>query len=63
MKRLTVDLPEDIMGELKLMKIIHDKPMREIIIEAIRMFSEQPIRQKERHDLKQRVHMIEHSNL
>lgn len=58
-KRLTVDIPAELMEEIKLMKVLHGKSMKEIVVSAIKLFAKQPNVDSDMKKLMHKIYRLE----
>jgi hypothetical protein len=58
LKRLTVDLPEKSMEDVKVLSIIHKQTMREVIIKAVQLYVDLPVKDREMRSMKHKLYKI-----
>jgi hypothetical protein len=62
LKALNIRIPAEVYDEIKLIGIVEDKSMKEIIIEAIKHYSKKNTFKKEMKNLKHRIYKLKYDS-
>jgi len=60
LRKFTVHIPQEYYDKIKVLTIVHNKPIRDIVMEAIDIFSDQPGEKREIAKLKHHVDKMKH---